>query len=292
MRYVFIVKMRLQYPIKIMCRVLKVSRSGYYVWLNRKPSKREIENNRLEVAIKVEHYAHKERYGPKRLKPELEEKGFKTGICRIRRIRKNLGLRCKQKKKYKATTDSKHNLPVYSNLLGQDFNAEGPNEKWVGDITYISTNEGWLYLSGIIDVFHGEVVGYEFSSRMKKSIVINALNKAVTAKTPPEGLIMHSDRGSKYCSNYYRALLLGYGMRGSMSRKGNCYDNALMESFWGILKTELIYGMKFRTRAEAIRVITEYIELDYNRRRRHSRPGNISPAAFLQKYYRNLAVAA
>lgn len=285
-------KMRLEYPIKIMCRVLKVSRSGYYAWLKRKPSGREIENNRLEIAIKAEHYAQKEKYGPVRLQPELEEKGFKAGICRIRRIRKKLGLKCKQKKKYKATTDSKHNLPVYENILNQDFSATGPNEKWVGDITYIHTDEGWLYLAGIVDVFHAEVVGYEFSSRMKKGIVINALNKAVTAKNPPGGLIMHTDRGSQYCSNYYRALLLRYGIRGSMSRKGNCYDNAMMESFWGILKTELIYGMKFRTRAEAIKIITEYIELDYNRHRRHSRLGNISPAAFLQEYYRNLQAVA
>jgi len=275
-----------------MCRVLKVSRSGYYGWLNRKPSRREIENNRLEVAIKAEHYAQKEKYGPERLKPELEEKGFSAGVCRIRRIRKKLGLRCKQKKKYKATTDSKHNLPVYQDLLKQDFSAAGPNEKWVGDITYIPTDEGWLYLAGIVDVFHAEVVGYEFSSRMKKSIVINALEKAVKHKNPSGGLVMHTDRGSQYCSNYYRALLLRYGLRGSMSRKGNCYDNAMMESFWGILKTEVIYGIRFRTRAEAIRVITEYIELAYNRRRKHSRLGSISPAAFLKEYYRNQAVAA
>ncbi len=275
-----------------MCRVLKVSRSGYYAWLTRNPSKREIENNRLEIAIKAEHYARKERYGPERLKDELAEKGFNAGVCRIRRIRKKLGLRCKQKKKYKATTDSKHNLPVYPNLLNQDFSASRPNEKWVADITYIPTEEGWLYLAGIVDVFHAEVVGYEFNNRMKKGIVINALNKAVTAKNPPGGLIMHSDRGSQYCSKYYRRLLRRYGMLGSMSRKGNCYDNAMMESFWGILKSELIYGLKFRTRAEAIRVITEYIELDYNRQRRHSRLGNISPAAFLRAYYRSLVVAA
>lgn len=222
----------------------------------------------------------------------MEEKGFKAGICRIRRIRKKLGLRCKQKKKYKATTDSNHHLPVYPNLLGQDFSAEGPNEKWVADITYISTEEGWLYLAGIVDVFHGEVVGYEFSTSLKKGIVINALNKAVDAKNPPEGLIMHSDRGSQYCSKYHRKLLKRYGMLGSMSRKGNCYDNALMESFWGILKSELIYGRKYRTRSEAIKEITEYIEVVYNRQRRHSRLGNISPAAFLKEYYRNLAVAA
>ena len=139
---------------------LKVSRSGYYAWLNRKPSKREIENNRLEIAIKAEHYAQKERYGPERLKPELEEKGFTAGICRIRRIRKKLGLRCKQKKKFKATTDSKHSLPVYPNLLKQDFRAAAPNEKWIEDITYIHTEEGWLYLAGIVDVFHAEVVDF------------------------------------------------------------------------------------------------------------------------------------
>ena len=275
-----------------MCRVLKVSRSGYYAWLKRNPSKREFENNRLEIAIKAEHYASKERYGPARLKTELDEKGFNAGLCRIRRIRKKLGLRCKQKKKYKATTDSKHNLPVYPNLLGQDFSASSPNEKWVSDITYIHTEEGWLYLAGIVDVFHAEVVGYEFSNRMKKGIVINAMNKAVESKKPPKGVILHSDRGSQYCSKYYRKLLQRYCILGSMSRKGNCYDNAMMESFWGILKTELIYGIKFRTRAEAIRVITEYIEVEYNRQRRHSRLGNISPAAFLQRYYRNIAVAA
>ncbi len=281
-----------QYPISKMCEVLKVSRSGYYAWLKRKPSKREIENTRLEVAIRAEHYAQKERYGPSRLKTVLDEKGFKAGECRIRRIRKKLGLRCKQKKKYKATTDSKHNLPVYPNLLKQDFSATSPNEKWISDITYINTEEGWLYLAGIVDVFHAEVVGYEFSNRMKKGIVINAMNKAVEFKNPPEGIILHSDRGSQYCSKYYRKLLKRYGILGSMSRKGNCYDNAMMESFWGILKSELIYGMKFRTRAEAIRVITEYIELDYNRQRLHSRLGNKSPATFLKEYYRSLAVAA
>ena len=250
--------MKLQYPITILCRVLKVSRSGYYSWRNRKPSKREIENNRLEIAIKAEHYASKERYGPVRLKPELDDKGFKAGIGRIRRIRKKLGLCCKQKKKYKATTDSKHNLPVYPNLLRQNFKASVPNEKWVSDITYIHTEEGWLYLAGIVDVFHAEIVGYEFSNRMKKEIVINAMNKAVELKKPPKGIILHSDRGSQYCSKYSRKLLREHGIHGSMSRKGNCYDNAMMESFWGILKTELIYGIKFRTRAEAIRVITEY----------------------------------
>jgi len=284
--------MRLEYPIRILCRVLKVSRSRYYEWAKMKVSKRSQENERLKIAIAAEHRASGETYGPLRLKDELKEKGFKVSVGRIIRLRKEMGIRCRQKKKYRATTDSNHGHPVYENLLGECKPATGPNQIWVSDITYIWTDEGWLYLAGILDAFQSELVGYSFSDRIKKEIVINALARAVIRKRPGKGVLHHSDRGSQYCSREYRRKLKRYGMIGSMSRKGNCYDNAMMESFWAILKTEFIYGRRFRTRAEAIALITSFIETKYNRQRRHSRLGNLSPAAFLQNYFKNLSQAA
>jgi transposase InsO family protein len=283
--------LRPEYSLPLLCRVLEVSRSGYYAWLNRKPSLHALEEMRLEVEIKAAHKRTRRTCGPKRLQEDLAAHGVKAGISRIRRIRKKLGIRCKQVKKFKATTDSKHTLPVAENLLDQKFTVDAPNRAWVSDITYIPTDEGWLYLAAHKDLFNGEIVGYALGSRITKDLVIRSLSMAMTIKRPYPGLIHHSDRGSQYCSKDYATLLARFSIRPSMSRKGNCYDNAPMESFWGTLKNELVYHEHYATREQAIREITEYIEVFYNRQRRQARLGYLSPLAYVQKYYRQRQAA-
>ena len=278
-------RMRLHYPIPFICRMLNLSPSGYYAWLTRRPSKHAQEEGRLEAEIKAAHTRMRETAGPERIQHDLKEQGIEVGVCRIRRIRKKLGIRCKQKKRFKATTDSKHTLPVAQNLLNQQFETTAPNEVWVSDITYIPTEESWLYLAGHKDLFTGEVVGYAMGPRMTRNLIAQSLIRAVSAKRPQPGLIHHSDRGSQYCSQEYAMILNQFGMQASMSRKGTCYDNAPMESFWGILKSELIHHRRYRTRQEAIREITEHIEVFYNRQRRQKRLGYLSPAAYEKLYY-------
>ena len=283
--------MRFRYGIGVMSPMLRVSRSGYYQWLNRKPSKRNQEEGRLEVEIKAAHQRTRETYGPERLQYELRDRGVTVGICRIRRIRKKLGIRCKQMRKFKATTDSKHAFPVAENLLNQQFKATRPNEVWLSDITYIPTGEGWLYLAGHKDLFTGEIVGYAMGSRITKYLVSQSLFKAVATKRPGPGLIHHSDRGTQYCAHEYRRLVDQFKMRASMSRKGDCYDNAPMESFWGTLKNELVHHSRYKTRDQAMRVITEHIEVFYNRQRRQARLGYLSPAVYERQFYARQAAA-
>jgi putative transposase len=283
--------MRFQHGIAMMCGLLKVSKSGYYKWLNRKPSKRVLEEGRLEVEIKAAHKRTRETYGPERLQHELKDRGVNVGICRIRRIRKKLGIRCKQNRKFKATTDSKHTLPVAENLLNQRFEATKPNEVWLSDITYIPTEEGWLYLAGHKDLFTREIVGYAMGSRITKNLASQSLFKAVAAKRPGPGLIHHSDRGVQYCAHEYRRLMDQFKMRASMSKKGDCYDNAPMESFWGTLKNELVHHIRYKTREQAIREITEHIEVFYNRQRRQERLGYLSPAVYERQFYERQAAA-
>jgi putative transposase len=278
-------RLRLHYTIPFMCRMLTVSRSGYYAWLNRKPSKHAQEEARLEIEIQAAHIRNRGTCGPERLQKDLAEHGMKVGVCRIKRIRKKLGIRCKQVKKFKATTNSKHTLPIADNLLAQNFEATSPNRIWVSDITYIPTDEGWLYCAAHKDLFNGEIIGYALGSRITKDLVITSLLMAVKRKQPEPGLINHSDRGSQYCSWEYRKLLDRFNMNASMSRKGNCYDNAPMESFWGTLKNELVYHQRYATREQAIREITEYIEIFYNRQRRQKRLGYVSPAVYEQQFY-------
>ena len=278
-------EMRLQYPVPVMSRVFDVSASGYYAWIERPPSRRAREDARLEVEIKAAHTRTRQTCGPERLQHDLAEHGVRVGICRIKRIRRKLGIRCKQTKKYTVTTDSRHTLPVAKNLLDQQFEAATPNSVWVSDITYIPTDEGWLYLAGHKDLFNGEIVGYAMGERITKNLVSQSLFRAVISKRPAKGLVHHSDRGSQYCSYEYRELLGQFEMKSSMSRKGNCYDNAPMESFWGTLKQELVHHRRYRTRQEAIQDITEYIEVFYNRQRRQARIGFLSPAVYAQKFY-------
>jgi len=278
-------EMRPYYSVPLMSRVFDVSASGYYAWIKRPPSRRSREEARLEVEIKAAHKRTRQTCGPERLQRDLADHGVQVGVCRIRRIRKKLGIRCKQTKKYTVTTDSRHTFPVADNLLDQQFEAAAPNSVWVSDITYISTDEGWLYLAGHKDLFNGEIVGYAMGERITKNLVSQSLFRAVAAKRPAEGLIHHSDRGSQYCSYEYQELLCQFEMKSSMSRKGNCYDNAPMESFWGTLKQELVHHRRYRTRQEAVQEITEYIEVFYNRERRQARLSFLSPAAYTQKFY-------
>lgn len=282
---------RLEYPLGLLCRVFDVSRSGYYAALDRPSSQRAQDDEKLKIAIKAAHVQTRQTYGPLRLQPELAAQGFEAGRDRIVRLRRELGLRCKQKRRFKATTNSKHAYPVAPNLLEQTFAPTGPNEAWVSDITYVATDEGWLYLAGIKDVFTCEMVGYALGARMTQELAAQALWKAVRNKRPAPSLILHSDRGSQYCADDYRKLVEQFGMKASMSRKGNCYDNAPMESFWGSLKNELIHHQRYATRADAESAITEYIEIFYNRQRRHSRLGYLSPASFAEEFSRQKLAA-
>jgi len=214
-----------------------------------------------------------------------------VGICRIKRIKRKLGLRCRQKRKFRVTPDSKHKLPVAENLLKQQFKVYKPNAVWVSDITYVPTDEGWLYLAGHKDLFNGEIVGYAMGERLSRNLVSESLLRAVITRGPRKGLLHHSDRGSQYCSHEYQGLISKFGLKASMSGSGNCFDNAPMESFWGIIKQELINHRHYRSRREAIEDITEYIEIFYNRQRLQARLGYLSPVAYAQKYHAGLLAA-
>lgn len=241
----------------------------------------------MEAEILAAHKRTRESAGPERIQKDLAKHGTQVGVHRIKRIRRKLNLRCKQKRKFKATTNSRHKLPVAENLLEQKFQVSAPNRVWVSDITYIPTDEGWLYLAGHKDLFSGKIVGYAMGERITSALVGQSLFCAVGTYKPGPGLIHHSDRGIQYCAHDYRGLLTQFRMTTSMSRKGNCYDNAPMESFWGTLKNELVHHRRYATRQEAIREITEYIEVFYNRQRLQKRLGFLSPVdyerLFLQK---------
>jgi putative transposase len=284
-------EMRLHYPLPLMRCIMHVSASGYYAWIGRPPSKWSLQEARLELEIKAMDNRTRHTYGAERLQRELIGQGVQVGICRIKRIKKKLGIRCKQKRKFKATTDSKHSLPIVENILGQQFTVTAPNKVWVSDITYVPTDEGWLYLAGHKDLCTSEVVGYAMGERLIKNLVSQSLLRAVTIKRPEKGLLHHSDRGSQYCSHEYRNLLDECGLKASMSGKGNCFDNAPMESFWGTLKQELIHHRHYRSRQDAMKDIAEYIEIFYNRQRLQARLGYLSPVAYAQKYYSGLVAA-
>jgi transposase InsO family protein len=259
-----------------MCQVLNVSRSGYYAFIKRPESNRAKVNARLLTAIQKIHKENHEIYGYLRIAKALPD-DMKASKHTVYRIMKENGIQSKTKRKYKATTNSKHNLPVAENLLNRDFSADSPNKKWVSDITYLWTDEGWLYIAGILDLCGRSLVGWAMDSTMKTKLVVDALNQAVGRTGAGKGLLIHSDRGVQYASKEYQKHLAKHGFICSMSRKGNCYDNAPMESFWGKLKSEWLYGRKFRTRKEAKKAVFEYIELFYNSRRLHSTNQYLSP---------------
>ena len=294
MRYALIDKLRNQHPVARLCALLDVAKSGYHAWSAGKvvPS-RPLEEHRLVVAMKAAHQRGRGTYGPKKIQDELADQGILTGLNRIKRLRKQHGIRCTHKKKFRVTTDSKHALPVAPNVLDRQFaHTTAPNQVWVADITYLPTDEGWLYLAALKDLHTCEIVGWAMDSRMTQALVADALRAAYWRKKPPPGLLHHSDRGSQYCSSAYRALQASYGMQTSMSRKGNCWDNAPMESFFGTLKTESLHHYRFVTREQARQVVFEYIEVFYNRIRRHAKIGNQAPANFAHQFYASNPIAA
>jgi putative transposase len=283
-KYAFIQEHQAVFSIERMCSMLAIERSGYYAWLHRKPGIRAKANADLDGALVLLFAEHKKRYGSPRLTLELREKGKLCSKNRVARRMQFLGLYALSKKKHKViTTDSKHDLPIAPNLLARDFSASAINQKWVGDISYVWTEEGWLYLAVVMDLYSRAVIGWAMASHMKQSLVCDALLMALWRRGFPRGMIFHSDRGSQYCSNAYQDLLKHYGMQSSMSRKGDCWDNSVCESFFHTLKTELIYGARYIRRELAKQSIFEYIEAYYNRVRRHSTIGFMAPFVFESK---------
>jgi putative transposase len=268
------------YSVRMMCRLLLVSASGYYDWRDRPPSKRAKENAILASEIKGIFDKEHARVGAKRIAKRLKLEGTPVSRHRVARIMRANGWRAKAAKKFKATTNSNHKLPVAPNLLQQNFSASRPNEKWVSDITYVWTEEGWLYLAVVMDLYSRMVVGWSMSERITSELVIDALRMAIWRRKKPQGVIIHSDRGSQYCSHDYQELLSENGFICSMSKRGDCYDNASMESWNHSFKVEAIHGEKFLTRADAKHHVFEYIDIYYNRKRLHSRLGYTSPVYF------------
>jgi putative transposase len=271
------------FSVHMMCRVLSVSCSGYYSWRGRAPSFRAQANEKLAAKIKEAFDQEKSRAGATRITKRLTAEGEAVGRHRVARIMRLRGWRAKAARKYKATTNSNHTLPVAPNLLQQNFTTSKPNEKWVTDITYIWTEEGWLYLAVVMDLYSRMVVGWGMSERMTSALVINALQMALWRRKMPRGVIVHSDRGSQYCCYDYQKLLTENGLIASMSKRGDCYDNAAMESWNHSLKVEAIHGEKFSTRDVVKNHVFDYIEVYYNRKRLHSRLGYLSPECFEAK---------
>ncbi|WP_169781605.1 IS3-like element ISEc16 family transposase [Escherichia coli] len=278
MKYVFIENHRAEFSIKAMCRVLRVARSGWYVWLRRRHQMSLRQQFRLtcDAAVHKAFFEAKQRYGAPRLADEMPEFNIKTIAASLRRQ----GLRAKASRKFSPVSYRAHGLPVLENLLEQDFSASGPNQKWAGDITYLRTDEGWLYLAVVIDLWSRAVIGWSMSLRMKAQLACDALQMALWRRRRPESVIVHTDRGGQYCSGDYQALLKRHNLRGSMSAKGYCYDNACVESFFHSLKVECIHGERFSSREIMRATVFNYIECDYNRWRRHSACGGLSPEQF------------
>ena len=280
MRYAFIEAHRPLWRLPNMCRVLEVSKSGYFAWRDGREAPRRSRDRALSVHIQAIHQQSRKTYGSPRIHHELKEKGMAVGKKRVERLMKDAGIAVLPLRRFVTTTDSDHDQPIAPNLLEQDFTATAPNQRWVTDITYIPTDEGWLYLAAIMDLFSRRIVGWAMETTMHRNLVLKALDMAVTNRRPSTGLIYHSDRGSQYASEDHRTALTTHGMIASMSRRGCCYDNAAAESFWHTLKNELIYRTSFQTRDQARTEIFEYIEVFYNRTRRHTSIGNLSPVDF------------
>ncbi len=265
----------------VLCEVLEVSRSGYYAWKSRPESARSVRQREVVSEMRAIHgERHKHTYGSPRMQRELSARGQSVSENTVARLMRDHGLRSTTVKKFRHTTDSNHAYPVAENVLNQAFEQEQPNAVWVSDMTYIPTREGWLYLACVLDLYSRRVVGWSMSERMTSDLVERALEMAVHQRCPEAEVLHHSDRGSQYASSAYRALLEKHGIECSMSRKGNCYDNAAMESFFATLKKELIHQVAYETRVEARRSLFEYMEVFYNRERRHSALGYVSPCQY------------
>jgi len=294
-RYQFIQEHLGQFSARAMCRVMEVTHSGFYAWRTSMPSPRSESNEQLLCHIKEVHHASKQTYGSPRIHQELRTQGLRCGRHRIARLMRAHQIRAKGKRRFVVTTQSDHSQPVHENILDRQFTASAPNQRWASDITYLWTNEGWLYLAVVLDLFSRRVVGWSMQERMHTSLVSDALTMALAARRPSSGLLHHSDRGSQYASGSYQDQLQQHEITCSMSRKGNCWDNAVVESFFSTLKWELISDQSVGSRSEMRSSIFEYIEVWYNRKRRHSTLGYVSPAQFEQSYCEQndlLAIAA
>lgn len=277
MRYPFIEAHRGQFRVRTMCRVMEVSSSGYYAWRRRGPTRRSLSNGRLLVEIRAVFAEMKRRYGSPRIHRELVARGHRVGRRRVERLMRLDGLQAKPYRRFKTTTDSNHRSPVADNVLARQFEVSVPNARWAADITYIWTREGWLYLAVVMDLYSRKIVGFHMDKRITRDLVVTALETALKVRKPLSGLVHHSDRGSQYASHEYRRLLEQAGCVCSMSRRGNCWDNAPVESFFATLKRELDNQAYFKTREQARRDIFQFIEIWYNRKRRHSTLGYLSP---------------
>ena len=285
MRYAWITRHRRQWPLTLQCEVLGVSASGYFEHIacgeSTDPSTpgRRLSDEAVLAHIKAAHAGSKGEYGWPRIWKELISRGVRVGKDRIQKLMKRHGVKARGKRRYVLTTDSKHNLPIAANLLDRNFQPETPDAVWTSDITYIPTDEGWLYLAAVIDLYARQVVGWSMTSHMQSSLVTDALRMAWFRRRPAPGLIFHSDRGSQYCSDGFQSALTEYGMKSSMSRKGNCWDNAPTESLWGSLKVGRLHGMRFETRRQAMDEVIDWLTF-YNHRRLHSTLGYVSPMQF------------
>ena len=290
MRYRFIQAHQKEFPVRRMCQVLAVSPSGYYAWLERPLSARARANQNLRVEIRSVHAHSRGTYGSPRVYADLRLRGFRVGRNRIARLMRLEKLFGRRKKKYPRTTNSQHDYPVAPNRLNREFQAARPDEKWLADITYIPTAEGWLYLAVVMDLFSRKIVGWSFSASLESSLVEHAFQMAVQNRAALSGgLLHHSDRGSQYAADAYQQLLVAQHVQVSMSRRGDCYDNAPMESFFGTMKSECVHPRNYQTRQEAITDIFFYIVGFYNRERLHSSLGYLSPDEFERRYHLNLS---
>ena len=279
-----------KWPITLQCGVLGVSASGYFAHVAgddlKTPSKpgRRLSDEAVLVHIKAVHAGSKGEYGWPRIWKELLASGVRVGKDRIRKLMQQHGIKARGKRRYIVTTDSRHNLPIAPNLLDRNFQPEQPNAVWTSDITYIATDEGWLYLAAVIDLYSRQVVGWSMQPHRQTSLVTDALRMAWFRRHPNAGLIFHSDRGSQYCSHEFQAALTAYGMQSSMSRRGNCWDNAPTESLWGSLKVGRLHGMRFKTRRQAMDEVIDWLTF-YNHRRLHSTLGYLSPMQFEKNWF-------
>jgi putative transposase len=283
-RYAWIREHQNEYPVQMMCVVLDVSDSGYYDWRDRPPSDRQQRHQQIAQAAARAHYQYDRIYGYRKVHEELAADGVGCSQDMVRQVMRENGLKSKVKRKFVITTDSDHAEPVADNILDRDFSAERPNEKWVADITYIATGEGWLYLAAVMDLFSRRIVGWATSENIDAALATSALQAAIEQRSPDAGLLHHSDRGVQYASKDYQAILRTCGMTCSMSRKGNCWDNAVMENFFSSLKSEWLEDRTFATRQTAKESLFKYIEVFYNRQRRHASLGYVSPAAYEEQY--------
>jgi putative transposase len=282
MKYQFIQQHHKQWPIRLMCRVLGVCPSAYYAWTKRPPSPSQQRRQALNAEIQAIHQEVEARYGSPRMVKELRARGQPCCVNTVAKLMRQQGIRAKTTKKFRHTTDSNHAHPVAANLLDRQFNPQRPNEAWVADISYIATREGWLYLAAVEDLYSRAIVGWSMSERMTSRLVVDAMDMAVSRRLPGAGLLAHSDRGSQYASDHYQRLLAKHDITCSMSGRGQCWDNAPMESFFATLKKELVHHEDYATRQQARASIFAYIEVFYNRKRRHSSLGYVSPAEYEQ----------